>query len=243
MYEIVPHEFRDKKLYFTQVGTTDLYNHFMTFCLERDVREEWWDIKEGDVVIDVGAGHGAYSLTAMAVGAALVLAFEPSKEEGFALTNNSIVNSWLDRILLVPMLLGESTQLVRYLPPVTGLGVLEKLRWFPHWFRKMFKAKQRREEARFMVTLDTFLGRYGVPKLDWIKIDVEGMELDVLKGASGTIKQFRPRLLIENHVGYVPSIDLAIREFFAPLGYCEENRTGVGINDNWSRWTPNEKVI
>jgi len=37
----------------------------------------------------------------------------------------------------------------------------------------------------------------GFPSVDFIKIDVEGMEPDVLEGASGTIAYYKPHLLIE----------------------------------------------
>ncbi|TGK02610.1 FkbM family methyltransferase [Leptospira langatensis] len=42
-------------------------------------------------------------------------------------------------------------------------------------------------------TLDSF----NFPKVDFIKIDVEGLESNVIKGASKTISQYRPKLLIE----------------------------------------------
>lgn len=44
-----------------------------------------------------------------------------------------------------------------------------------------------------MVSIDAF----GLPRVDLIKIDVEGMELEVLKGASESIERYRPQMLIE----------------------------------------------
>jgi hypothetical protein len=43
-------------------------------------------------------------------------------------------------------------------------------------------------------------------KLDFIKIDVEGQELEVLRGASETIKKSKPKILLEAHIGYGPSL-------------------------------------
>jgi hypothetical protein len=45
-----------------------------------------------------------------------------------------------------------------------------------------------------IVTLDEVLGE---PRIDVIKIDVEGWELDVLRGATVTLERHRPLLYIE----------------------------------------------
>lgn len=45
-----------------------------------------------------------------------------------------------------------------------------------------------------VTTLDNIKG---FPSVDFIKIDVEGMEPDVLEGASGTLSYYKPHLLIE----------------------------------------------
>jgi FkbM family methyltransferase len=47
-------------------------------------------------------------------------------------------------------------------------------------------------------TLDNFLtGKIKLPKIDLIKIDVEGFELNVLRGAKGTLEKYSPVLFIE----------------------------------------------
>jgi hypothetical protein len=46
--------------------------------------------------------------------------------------------------------------------------------------------------------LDDFFESFKVPKLDFIKIDVEGMDVAVLEGARKTIQKFNPGILIEH---------------------------------------------
>ena len=46
------------------------------------------------------------------------------------------------------------------------------------------------------VALDDFVKEQGLEKVDVIKLDVEGAERAVLKGAKKTIKKFKPILLI-----------------------------------------------
>jgi FkbM family methyltransferase len=54
-----------------------------------------------------------------------------------------------------------------------------------------------------------------LPRLDFLKIDVEGMELDVLEGAKATLEREKPTLLIE----WIKSGKAEIRDFLTPMGY------------------------
>lgn len=51
-------------------------------------------------------------------------------------------------------------------------------------------------EVAQIITLDSYVREKKIPRVDLIKLDVEGAELDVLKGASVTISRFKPILLI-----------------------------------------------
>jgi FkbM family methyltransferase len=48
-----------------------------------------------------------------------------------------------------------------------------------------------------LTSLDSFVGRLSLPRLDLVKIDVEGSELAVLRGGEGTLLRHRPVLLCE----------------------------------------------
>ncbi|MFN3704670.1 MAG: FkbM family methyltransferase [Thermoflexales bacterium] len=48
-----------------------------------------------------------------------------------------------------------------------------------------------------MITLDEIVHEFGLQKVDLVKIDVEGMEGAVLRGAEETLSRFRPLLIIE----------------------------------------------
>ena len=52
-----------------------------------------------------------------------------------------------------------------------------------------------------VLRLDTFVNRFGVGRLDLLKIDVEGAELRVLAGARESLKRFSPLLYVEVHYG------------------------------------------
>jgi hypothetical protein len=49
------------------------------------------------------------------------------------------------------------------------------------------------------VTVDGLVQGLGLARLDWMKIDVEGAECEVLEGARQVLHRFRPILLVEVH--------------------------------------------
>lgn len=67
------------------------------------------------------------------------------------------------------------------------------------------------------------LDEYNLPRADFIKLDVEGMELDALQGANKTIERSRPILLVEK----IKSNPEQISRWFSDRGYLLRE---VGIN-------------
>ena len=51
-------------------------------------------------------------------------------------------------------------------------------------------------ETGKIITLDSWIEENKLPRVDWIKMDVEGAELDALMGAATTIARFKPILTI-----------------------------------------------
>ncbi|MBR0288246.1 MAG: FkbM family methyltransferase [Selenomonadaceae bacterium] len=51
-------------------------------------------------------------------------------------------------------------------------------------------------ETAQIITLDSYVRENNLPRVDFIKMDVEGAELDILKGAATTIARFKPILAL-----------------------------------------------
>ena len=66
------------------------------------------------------------------------------------------------------------------------------------------------------LSIDDFVRRYEVPRVDFIKMDVEGAELAALKGAMETIKTHRPRLAISVYHSLGDFVD--IPSYLSSLG-------------------------
>jgi FkbM family methyltransferase len=81
-----------------------------------------------------------------------------------------------------------------------------------------------RTERVAVMTLDALLAQAGNPKVDFISIDTEGTELDVLRGC--TLSQHRPALMLIEDKG----ITLAKHRHLRAQGYKLVKRTEV---NNW----------
>jgi FkbM family methyltransferase len=87
-------------------------------------------------------------------------------------------------------------------------------------------------------TLDAFVKQNGIERLDFVKADVEGAELDLLLGGEDTITRLRPRLLLEieeRHVRRYGRSAAAVAEWLTERGYRMHVWRG-------RRWVPASEV-
>lgn len=140
----------------------------------------------GDTVVDVGANIGTHTVPmAQRVGrAGAVHAFEPQRLSFQMLCANAMLNN-LTNVHAERVALGREDGTVRI--PVYERGNLGNVGSFA-W------------GAGGDATLLRRLDDYGLRGVRLMKIDVEGMEVDVLEGARGTIAAERPVLYVENNV-------------------------------------------
>ena len=143
--------------------------------------------KAGDVVIEVGANIGAHTLyLSKLVGNGYVFAFEPQRLVFQNLCANLAINS-ISNVFAYQEAVGEEN----------GNIVIPECD-----FRKNNNfggINIQNSKSGIIVNkqkLDNFLNNINSLKL--LKIDVEGMEIDVIKGAKELIKKFRPIIYIEN---------------------------------------------
>jgi FkbM family methyltransferase len=151
-------------------------------------------VPPGAVVVDVGANVGAHTLPlALAVGrAGRVVAVEPTAAAFERLARNISLNPNLgDRILPVRAALGAAGgALAPTYYSSWPLGAGES--------RHPVHLGQPHEttDARFL-TLDELVATLALPGVAAIKIDVDGAELSVLRGATEVIERHRPVVLFE----------------------------------------------
>ncbi|MCU0517365.1 MAG: FkbM family methyltransferase [Oscillatoria sp. Prado101] len=143
-------------------------------------------LRPGDVAVDAGANIGAHTVYfAQAVGErGAVLAFEPQRIVFQTLCANIALNS-ITNTYCYSVALGSTPGSIR-VPPLN----YSQLNNFGGLALGGYSAGEPVEVR----TLDSF----ALEKCRLIKIDVEGMELQVLQGAVKTVEKFKPALYVEN---------------------------------------------
>lgn len=149
-------------------------------------------LEPGMVMIDVGAHHGLYALiAARAVGpSGRVVAFEPSPRERRRLERHCRINR-MRHVIIEPLAVGaEPGQATLFIPSRKDSG-----------FNSLQPADDVRSHAEpvavELTTIDGYLARSPIDRVDLIKLDIEGGELNALKGASETIAAKKPVVLCE----------------------------------------------
>lgn len=66
------------------------------------------------------------------------------------------------------------------------------------------------EEEIEVITLDKALSGLNIDKIDVIKMDIEGFEIDAVKGMKNTIKRYHPKLKIATYYEYYNAIRVKI---------------------------------
>ena len=171
----------------------------------------------GGVVIDVGANIGQYTLIAAQIAgpSGRIFAFEPDPVNAATLERSIRRNRFDDRVELLRVAVaakaGKAAFVVQSDRTRSGLcahGTTDDGR---------MKAIHVRTLA-----LDDFLEERGLDRLDFLKIDVEGADLDVLRGAERTIRRLQPALMVEYEPEWLRAYGErpeALLEFVERLGY------------------------
>jgi FkbM family methyltransferase len=186
------------------------------------------NLQPDDVFIDVGANFGLHTVyAAKLVGAkGRVFAFEPVTKHLNLLQKNLSLSHVRERVEIVSAAVSNSTEssLTFYLPPEEEIAVTASLNADNDNLQKIEVANTRLDDYWNQIDREVKL----------IKIDVEGAELEVLRGAEKLLKRWKPKLLIEVHGFALPSFGTSVNElrnFLGNLGYQEHRLESENFRD------------
>lgn len=153
---------------------------FHIFSMEQYNVKNIFEVKNDAVIFDVGAfkGDTAYFFSKRCSDNAKIYAFEPDNyayETLEKVKNKYKLNNVITKNILFSNINGE----VDFVSMIENQPVIKKT----------------------AMTIDKFVEENNIEKIDYIKMDVEGAERNILEGAIKTIKKFKPNLAIAIYHG------------------------------------------
>ncbi|BAZ48386.1 methyltransferase FkbM family protein [Nostoc sp. NIES-4103] len=197
---------------FYRTGNTSLFVFRETYEPELEYIER--TLSSGQVFIDAGANCGIYTLLASKLvgDSGLVLSFEPGVESLKTLEHNLEING-VTNVKLFKTALSEregTAQLyhIENAPTSYSLG--------------SDKSEGISFEEVQITTIDNVLAREGIERVDFIKIDVEGAEELVFRGATSLFSRMKPIVIFEVNSQATTRLNLSSDgafNFLKQLGY------------------------
>jgi FkbM family methyltransferase len=158
--------------------------------------------RKGWVAFDVGAYKGETSIWLAGKLGSLgkVFAFEPNPKTSLVLQSNVDLNDSPEMapIRVVPLGIGASSGTRSFVGTADGSSYIDDAG----------------ETDIQVTTIDGFMGQDGMDRVDFIKMDIEGGEVDAVKGAKATLRDFAPSLAIcvYHRPRDLPDVVAAIRQ-------------------------------
>lgn len=153
-------------------------------------------IKPGDCVIDIGANIGAHTLHfAKLVGpSGKVIAFEPTDYAFNKLIRNIELNPDLQKQIIAQQVLLDCGEGLKPNSIPSSWELNENVNSQKH---AIHMGTYNSIEAADVKALDNAMNQLGNPKVQIIKLDVDGYELQVIKGAQSTLQRNKPKIIME----------------------------------------------
>jgi FkbM family methyltransferase len=188
------------------------------------VRELMRTLTETSVVYDVGAHVGIMTImTARRVTRGRVYAFEPAPPNFELLQRHVVSNGYADRVVTARVLVGD--RLSAAVPFVHRLD-----QFTANSLAYAIEGGQATDTP--MITIDDIVLKGSALPPTHMKIDVEGYEAAVLRGASGTLRAFRPIVICAIHpepLRLLGETGAGVVRFLTDLGYTAFNLRGEPV--------------
>lgn len=177
-------------------------------------------IKEGDVAMDIGANMGAHTLylSKLVGNPGFVYSFEPFEKPRTYLEEIIKLNQCRN-VIVSPLAIWDSASQIYLHKQINGI-----LSWVsdsPKLGDCTFRVNVSRINT---VTLDEFVYNEAIPRVDFIKMDIDGAEKKAIFGMKVILEKYRPVIIIECHdfdgfnfcSQYISDFRYEIKEFFDP---------------------------
>ena len=151
------------------------------------------------IFYDIGANVGVYSLFAAIISKTKTFSFEPESNNFQILMENIVINNLNNLITPYPIGISDETKMTKLNLSKFEIGASHHtVGEFALDHNTLEKIKNRFSQGIFSTTLDNLWDQWKLPKPEYIKIDVDGIEHKIIKESSKTLKsQELKSILIE----------------------------------------------
>lgn len=206
------------------VDLSDYIGHYIYYGFKDPSLDALFALCKNDFfVLDIGTNIG-YSLLKMASLAPFgqLVGFEPDPQNYFRCSNNILLNPTLHNLRVFNFGLGDSVMHAEIEVRTPGNRGANRV------------APVSGKSDLVMITrLDTIFSELNWQKLDLVKLDVEGYELKVLKGAESTLRKFYPILFVEindQNLIYQSNSAHELILFLFDIGYTNIKNAVTGLS-------------
>lgn len=177
-----------KDKYFDTPVTLEDHKKILFDYYQEDAYEnEFVQVKKSDVVIDAGANMGVFSVLAAKKGAK-VYAFEPQPYFNSILCKNISLNQFDETI--TPIRCGISDHKGQFPMSIDRGNLLSA----------SITIERGNDSCMIdCISIDEWVEENNIERVDFIKVDIEGAERLLLKGARKTILKFKPKIAISSY--------------------------------------------
>ncbi|MBI1897751.1 MAG: FkbM family methyltransferase [Acidobacteria bacterium] len=151
-------------------------------------------VRSGDVVLDCGANIGVFTRVALEAGARTVVAIEPAPENLECLRRNFETEIAAGRVIVYPKGVWDKDDMLALQVDARN-SAADSFVMHP-------KDAHATVEKLPLTTIDKLVAELKLPRVDFIKMDIEGAEVRAVNGARETISRWHPRMALS--VYHVP---------------------------------------
>ncbi len=193
-YQLNLNEMIDFSIYYFGCYKKNTYDAIRKLC------------QKGMVALDIGANIGAYTFKmAQLVGeTGRVIAIEPMKWAFNKLKQNMRLNNFQNLIIEKIALSNESKK--------------ELTHFKSSWLKSgTSDERSKKKEIIQFSSLDEYLKNTGIDKVQFIKLDVDGYEFNVLQGAIKTLRRDKPKIILELGIETAARMNISVTEIISFL--------------------------
>lgn len=183
--------------------TNIVFNRAKGFSLKEPETVKWLEtnLRDDSVFWDIGSNVGVFSLFASALmPKCSILAFEPESQNYAGLVKNIALNKAANiqaHMLAISGVKQSQSFLKLHVSDLVTGGAVHSLGSKSPWFSGEVKFMQ----PVFACTIDELVENFKFTPPDLIKLDVDGIELDILEGGKRVLSQTTKTILLELDCG------------------------------------------